>query len=366
MTTPAEPTTSYSVTPHVAALSILLFWLFYYVTVSLRSWIMQNPGYEVFLDNRAWVTLAGMGFTWLLYLGLRRLDGRRLGVRVAAAFLGAVPVSTAYATVNYLSFYVYDPEPELYGDPKRRPKSPGRIVAENAIHWYSFIVAWATLYLALSYASMVRAQERETARLRGAAQSAELRALRYQVNPHFLFNTLNSVSALVMAGRNKEAETMILNLSTFFRTSLSIAAIEDVRLDEEVALQRLYLALESVRFPDRLITEIVIPRELEDACVPAMILQPLIENAIKYGVAPARHRVALRIVASEHENDLRLVVENDNGAPGVAPSGTGTGLRNVADRLAARYGSAGELIYGPRACGGFAATLHMPLVRHGC
>jgi two-component sensor histidine kinase len=366
MTTPAEPATSYSVTPRVAALSIVLFWLFYYLTVSLRSWIMHSPGYEGFLDNRAWVALAGMGFTWLLYLGLRRLDGRKLGLRVAAAFLGAVPVSTAYATVNYLSFYVYDPEPELFSDPTRKPKSPDKIVIENAVHWYSFIVAWATLYLALSYASMVRVQERETARLRGAAQSAELRALRYQVNPHFLFNTLNSVSALVMAGRNKEAEAMILNLSTFFRTSLSTAAIEDVRLDEEVALQRLYLNLESVRFPDRLRTEIVIPPELESACVPAMILQPLIENAIKYGVAPAQHRAALRIVASEFENGLRLVVENDSGAAGTTLPGTGTGLRNVADRLAARYGPAGELIFGPRACGGFTATLHMPLTRRGC
>jgi hypothetical protein len=365
MITPAEPTTSYSVSPHIAAISIVLFWLFYYLTVSLRSWIMDSAGYRGFLDNRAWVALAGMGFTWLLYLGLRRLDGRKLGLRVAAAFLGAVPVSAAYATVNYFSFYVYDPEPELFSNPNRPPKSPGKIVTENAVHWYSFIVAWATLYLALSYASMIRVHERETARLRGAAQAAELRALRYQVNPHFLFNTLNSVSALVMAGRNKEAEAMILNLSTFFRTSLSTAVIEDVRLDEEVALQRLYLALESVRFPDRLLTEIVIPPELEDACVPAMILQPLIENAIKYGVAPAQHRVALRITASEDENGLRLVVENDGGAAEVA-SGTGTGLRNVADRLTARHGAAGVMTCGPRACGGFAATLHMPLTRRGC
>jgi hypothetical protein len=357
---------SYSVSPRLAAVSIVLFWLFYYTTVSLRSVIMQSPGYLVGFDNRAWVTVAGMAFTWLLYLALRRLDGKRLGLRIAAAFAFAVPVSTAYATVNYLSFYVYDPLPEFHSDPKRPPKGPGRMVAENAIHWYSFIAAWATLYLALSYAGIVRQQERETARLRGAAQSAELRALRYQVNPHFLFNTLNSVSALVMAGRNKEAEAMILNLSTFFRTSLSTEATEDVRLEEEVALQRLYLALEGVRFPERLAAEIVIPPDLEGACVPAMILQPLIENAVKYGVAPAHHRVVLRVIASQDEGGLRLDVEDNGGGASTAPAGTGTGLRNVADRLAARFGAAARLVSGPRAGGGFAVTLHMPLVRRGC
>ena len=365
MSTHAIPR-SYSVSPRVAALSIVLFWLFYYTTVSLRAWIMQNPGYAAFLDNRALVALAGMGFTWLLYLWLRRLDARSLGFRIAAAFLGAVPVSAAYATVNYLVFYVYDPDPEIHSDPNRPPKGPGKIVAENAIHWYSFIAAWATLYLALSYASRVRTQERETARLRGAAQSAELRALRYQVNPHFLFNTLNSVSALVMAGRNKEAEAMILNLSAFFRTSLSTEATEDVRLDEEVALQRLYLALEGVRFPDRLTAEFSIPSALEGACVPAMILQPLIENAIKYGVAPAQHRVLLRVVASMDSDGLCLEVEDDGGGASASTEGTGTGLRNVADRLAVRFGGAARLVSGPRAGGGFFVRLYMPLVRRGC
>jgi two-component sensor histidine kinase len=355
---------SYSVSPRTAALSIVLFWLFYYVTVSLRAMIMQSAGYRSSLDNRAFVALAGMGFTWLLYLALRRLDGRTLRLRVAAAFLFAVPVSTAYATVNYLSFYVYDPDPEMLDDPTRPAKGPGRKVAENAIHWYSFIAAWATLYLALSYAGIVRQQERETARLRSAAQSAELRALRYQVNPHFLFNTLNSVSALVMAGRNREAEAMILNLSTFFRTSLSTEATEDVRLDEEVALQRLYLALETVRFPERLNAEIVIPPDLEGACVPAMILQPLIENAVKHGVAPAQHRVTLRVAAFEQAGGLRIVVQDDGGPSGAA--GTGTGLRNVADRLAARFGDAAGLTSGPCEGGGFAVTLQMPLIRRGC
>src|SRR5207247_5853928 len=111
-----------------------------------------------------------------------------------------------------------------------------------------------------------------------AAQSAQLQALRYQVNPHFLFNTLNSLSSLVMTGRSDRAETMLLALSTFFRSSLSLDPSADVTLAEEIDLQRLYLDIEKARFPDRLHVEIDVPQELEQPPLPAMLLQPIIEK----------------------------------------------------------------------------------------
>src|SRR5690606_40575321 len=121
---------------------------------------------------------------------------------------------------------------------------------------------------------------------------AELRSLRYQVNPHFLFNTLNSLSTLVMRSQPGEAERMILNLSKFYRTSLSADPLEDVALSEEVHLQNLYLDIEAVRFPERLKVEIDIPDELLGVLVPGLILQPLAENAIKHGVAQDRQSAA--------------------------------------------------------------------------
>jgi len=131
------------------------------------------------------------------------------------------------------------------------------------------------------------------------AQSAQLRALRYQVNPHFLFNTLNSLSSLIIAGRAEEAESMVLKLSTFFRQSLTLDTGADISLAEEIALQRLYLDIERVRFPRRLKVEMDVPESLEKARLPALILQPLVENAIKHAVSTTRDTVTLSITARE-------------------------------------------------------------------
>ncbi|PXA83316.1 sensor histidine kinase, partial [Nostoc sp. 3335mG] len=245
-------------------------------------------------------------------------------------------------------------------------ETPLMAIADQAANGYFFFIAWAAIYLALCYAARMGALERRTAELRAAAQSAELRALRYQVNPHFLFNTLNSLSSLVMIGKKQEAERMIINLSTFFRTSLTGDPTEDVKLSEEITLQRLYLDIEAVRFPERLITRIEVPELLETACVPGLILQPLVENAVKYGVSRARRPVTIRIRASTEADNLLLSVEDDGDPVSDAAGGTGVGLRNVRDRLAARFGDAAHCHWGPRAGGGFVVRITLPLVRHGC
>ncbi|MFZ5707717.1 MAG: histidine kinase [Pseudomonadota bacterium] len=250
---------------------------------------------------------------------------------------------------------------------KEHDKSVLAQIADQALNGYFFFIAWGALFLALSYASAVREAERQAASYRAAARDAELRALRYQVNPHFLFNTLNSLSTLILKDSRDEAEAMILNLSTFFRTSLTCDPTEDVVLAEEIRLQRLYLDIEAIRFPERLIVQIHVPTELEDACVPCLILQPLVENAIKYGVSRAKRPVTLRITAREDSHGLVLAVEDD-GDPlegSEKPAGTGVGLRNVSDRLRARFGDDASCRYGPLPNGGFGVTLFMPLIRNG-
>mgnify|MGYP002777849467 CR=1 FL=1 len=347
-----------------AALSVLLFWTGYYIVTSARSAVSLGDRVWGTFDNRALVTLCGMAFTWLLYLFLRAFDRRPLGQRIAAAFLASVPVAIAYASVNYVAFRdVQVRGAELV---KEREKSAAQHILYAALEWYFFIAAWAALYLALSYAAAVRESEREAARLRAATQEAELRALRYQVNPHFLFNALNSVSSLVMAGRNAQAETMLLNLSRFFRTGLATDPTEDVPLADEVALQRLYLEVEAVRFPDRLRTEITVESGLEDVCVPGMILQPLVENAIKYGVSPSRRLVTVRVSARRQDDRVRIEVSDDGEAAVPGPGGTGTGLRNVRERLMLRFGDAATLASGPKEGGGFVVTIEAPIVRRGC
>ena len=240
-------------------------------------------------------------------------------------------------------------------------------IGDQALNGYFFFAAWGALFLALSYAAAVRSAEREAASYRAAARDAELRALRYQVNPHFLFNTLNSLSTLILTDRRDDAESMILNLSTFFRTSLTADPTEDVVLSEEIRLQRLYLDIEAVRFPERLIVDINVPPGLATACVPCLILQPLVENAIKYGVSRAKRPVTLKITAREDSHGLVLSVEDDGDLLGddAKLHGTGVGLKNVTDRLRARFGDEASCRYGPHANGGFGVTIFMPLIRNG-
>jgi two-component system LytT family sensor kinase len=161
---------------------------------------------------------------------------------------------------------------------------------------------------------------------------------------------------------------MILNLSTFFRTSLTADPTEDVLLSEEIRLQRLYLDIETIRFPERLNVKITVPPSLSSACVPCLILQPLVENAIKYGVSRAKRPVTILISAREDSQGLVLTVEDDGDAlgDGERPMSTGVGLKNVTDRLKARFGDDAACRYGALPTGGFAVTLFMPLIRNGC
>jgi len=239
-------------------------------------------------------------------------------------------------------------------------------IGDQALNGYFFFAAWGALFLALSYAAAVRVAEREAASYRAAARDAELKALRYQINPHFLFNTLNSLSTLILKERGDAAEAMILNLSTFFRTSLTADPTADVSLAEEIRLQRLYLDIEAVRFPERLNVDIDVPAQLGDACVPCLILQPLVENAIKYGVSRAKRPVTIRICAREDSHGLVLSVEDDGEPLGDDASlhGAGVGLKNVTDRLKARFGEAATCRYGPLGNGGFGVTIFMPLIRN--
>jgi hypothetical protein len=353
------------VSARIAALSIGGFWLVYFLLNTLRMMLARAEDQDGLLIRRAAVTLIGAGLTGLLCLLLRRLDGRTLSILVSAAFLASIPVAIAYSAINYLAFYVVLPLDSVLHDAwdhMGKALSAPLMIAEGATEWYFFVTSWAALYLALSYAAKVRHAERSAAQYRAAAQSAQLRALRYQINPHFLFNTLNSLSTLVLRQRTDEADRMILNLSTFFRTSLTADPTADVPLAEEIRLQRLYLDIERTRFPDRLIAQFDIPAALENASVPALILQPLVENAIRHGVAQSSRPVVIAIRARQAGADLELVVEDDGGCSS-GNGGHGVGLRNVCDRLAARFDGAARCVHGSRPEGGFRVILTIPLSR---
>ena len=381
----------------LAVKSILGFWFFYFVTVMLRAVVIGHGINEMLLRRSAGI-LVGVALTFLVYLALRLFANRaNLTGMITVAAIASVPAALLYSAFNFNAFFLYEPLVQRRteapsttivvnrGTPQetRQVVLPGgqtmqvnarelllreapRTIADGAVTWYFFFGAWASFYVAMSAGNRLRQAERRASEFERAAQSAQLRALRYQVNPHFLFNTLNSLSSLIMTKREGEAERMILSLSNFFRSTLTIDPAADVTLAEEIRFQMLYLDIEKARFPNRLRVDIEIPSALRNIRIPALLLQPVIENAIKYGVARARNAVTLTIRASEEEGRVKLVVENDGGTADrpEAEHGTGVGLANVRERLLARFGDAASCRYGPVEGGGFRVTLTMPVVRN--
>lgn len=196
------------------------------------------------------------------------------------------------------------------------------------------------------------------------AQQARLDALRLQIAPHFLFNALNALSALVATGRDKDAEVMIARLSDFYRSSLLATDGELAPLEQELDAIHDYLEIERVRFGDRLRISFDIAEDVGDAMAPRLILQPLIENAMKHGVARTGSPTQIRVTARTDRGQLLLGVANDlpdvtaGGAEG-ADTGTGTGLSNIRRRLAALYGGAAHLT-ASRSNGEWRAIISLP------
>jgi hypothetical protein len=351
----------------LAVKTILAFWAFYYLLTTLRAFLIDQPGQLELFSRRAVVIAAAMLLSMLIYLVLRRTARLSIGANLMTAGLVALPAAAALAALNHYIFYVFSPEDAAWLGPRSRDIHEWttlKIIAESAHHWFFFLASWAGLYVALSYARRLSEADRRAAVLVRQAQEAQLRALRYQINPHFLFNTLNSLSSLVLANRNDTAEQMLMNLSSFFRTTLAADPTADVPLSEEISLQRLYLEIEQVRFPERLRVEIDVPEALMARRVPMLILQPVVENSVKYGVARTNRPVTVTISAYEEAGRLHLKVTDDADTCHVADEAgagsTGVGLRNVCERLASRFGESAGCIHGPNPDHGYTVHIFFP------
>jgi hypothetical protein len=237
-----------------------------------------------------------------------------------------------------------------------------RLFTIGLLYLWTFCLAltllWATRINSAAQLSAARASRAEA-----ASHRAEAAALRLQLNPHFLFNTLNSISSLVTLDRKDDAEEMIGQLAEFLRASLVTDPMADVTLGEEIATIEAYLNIEAARFGARMNTEIDVPDELLDVKVPNFILQPLVENAIKHGVAASRSPTLICVTAEKHLELLVLgVINRTDGGSERKPgrSGTGIGLANIRQRLEISYGKAAKLETNALP-DGFSAVIRMPL-----
>ena len=208
---------------------------------------------------------------------------------------------------------------------------------------WTVLLAWSVLYFLIKYYQVFQEVQKSALKSAAMAHEAQLKMLRYQLNPHFLFNTLNAISTLILEQETRAANHMVTRLSSFLRHSLDNDPMQKVTLEQELAALKLYLDIEKVRFEDRLTLELDIPQEAASAQIPSLLLQPLVENAIKYGIARSEDGGRLRIAARVFAGDLLLELSDDG--PGVKlvngqiPDASGVGLRNTRERLAELYGS---------------------------
>ena len=393
-----------TVTFRTVLFSMVVLWTTYFVLTTARSLVMDF-GLQFELGwRRLVVTAVGLLLTIVLWLLLRLFDNRALWLKIFAAIALALPVAVAIGQVNYLVFKDMSSAMEqayaqknninlrrdesgnllievpVRADDTAGPSAGGETrsviiepaetysdfwqkLLDVALGRYFLLLAWASTYFALLAGVQARASQRREEQFRSAAKAAELRSLRYQVNPHFLFNTLTSLSALVMTGRADRAEKMIQTISRFYRHSLANEPTSDVALMDEFDLQKLYLDIETVRFPTRLVTVFDLPPDLEDARVPGMILQPLVENSVKYAVSPVSRPVTVTLAAREEFDRLVITVGDDGpGVPQGTTHGFGIGLANVRDRLEARFGPDIGFSSAP-VPGGYCTEIRIPLSR---
>ena len=244
-----------------------------------------------------------------------------------------------------------------------KPRNRVAFVAYSLGYIY-VVLAWVGLYFGIKYYRQLQSETERSLAARSMAHQAQLKMLRYQLNPHFLFNTLNAISTLVLDRDNGTANRMVQGLSAFLRHSLDSDPMQRVTLRQELDALTLYLDIEKIRFAERLRVQIDIEEDCWRALLPSLLLQPLVENAIKYAVARQVAGGTLRIEARHDGEQLVLRVVDDG--PGCTclegdrlPPGKGVGLRNTRERLAVLYGERGS--FGVRNLSpGIEVTLRLP------
>ncbi|MCV6613620.1 MAG: histidine kinase, partial [Cellvibrionaceae bacterium] len=228
-------------------------------------------------------------------------------------------------------------------------------------------LVWSGHYFGIKYYMLLQEEKQRGLLAMSMAHEAQLKMLRYQLNPHFLFNTLNAISTLILDKDTQLANTMVTRLSRFLRYSLDNDPMQKVTVDEEVEALRLYLDIEKVRFDERLQIYFEVAPQAKTALMPSLLLQPLVENAIKYAIAQSIKGGTLTVKAQVFGNDLLLAVADDGpGLDSSIPSdnkGSGVGLANCRERLQELYGQEQSFRLSKTEPHGLTINIRIPLER---
>jgi two-component system LytT family sensor kinase len=330
----------------------------------MRSEGMHHSWVKLFLTTAiSWLAWA-IATPFVMHLG-RRFPPVKL--RPFSTWL----VHLAACAVTGLAFTAWSTWMDLRFNPYAYTTARSSFTHVWSDRFYNGILASLLLYagiLAFTYVLDSRArlahQQTETARLNEQLSRAQLDALRRQIEPHFLFNTLNAVAGLVREGRSDAAVSMLAGLSDLLRRVLEDFTGQQVPLGEEMEFAQKYMDIQKVRFAERLQFSVDVPTELYPAQVPSLILQPMVENAVKHGIAKRAQGGAIRISASRSNGTLTLSVSNDGPSlpPGWEIARSGIGISNVRTRLQSLYGNACELRMRNRDTGGVEVSVSLPFV----
>ncbi|MFT5482520.1 MAG: two-component system LytT family sensor kinase [Halieaceae bacterium] len=323
---------------------------------TFQFWSLQLTGWTgwgvmFFVGTMFW----GKSEQYHLYLPIVTLIGLLLSLPLRSVYrkvwdrpvwqLGLVVLVASYITAmlwwfsrSVIFYHVMSPE-----------KAP-EIVNFSDIHYYFdgittayfVMLCWSGLYFGIKFARLLQVERERGLKVAAMAHEAQLKMLRYQLNPHFLFNTLNAISTLVLDKDTELANAMVTRLSHFLRYSLDNDPMQKVSLSEEIEALELYLDIEKVRFAERLKLKIDLDGESHRALIPSLLLQPLVENSIKYAIADSIDGGTISIAARVFAGDLLIEISDDG--PGIdfegkPPRANGVGLANTRERLLELYGN---------------------------
>jgi len=336
-------------------------------------WTLQTLGWGGYFVLR---TLSGFandfGWSYVIHTSLLTATGYSITLLMAAAYrrliqmreiftwvgsilivIGAAAIFSAIETWSVVTFI----QPGM--------RSEGVRFLGAILLTVSLLLAWSALYYSINFYILLEEQSDRLLRLEAQASNAQLAMLRYQLNPHFLFNTLNSISTLVLLKQTDRANAMLSRLSSFLRYTLVNEPTAMVTIAQEVETLKLYLEIEKMRFEERLRAHFEVDPSAARALLPSLLLQPLIENAIKYAVSPQEEGADIHIeVRRQTDRVIVNVVDTGPGADAQytirAEQSTGVGLANIRDRLAQAYGDNQRFETQSDATGGFRVFIEIP------
>jgi two-component system, LytTR family, sensor kinase len=323
--------------PFISKPKLAIYYAIFWIVVSVANVLLQWLGYDVppgdaFIDVGSSLFLfAIIGSSIWYVIRFSNTENNSAGRFILMHFIAASIIVFLWLYLGIVVFKLFKPLPENWAE---------KILPARIFGGYMMYTIYVVFFYAITYYQNFKDKVRKEGELKALIKEAELHALKSQINPHFLFNSLNSISSLTMSDPQK-AQEMVINLSTLMRYSLKFNQKEKVTFGAEIENIKLYLQIEKVRFGSKLNPVFNIHEDCLNASVPNMILQPLFENAIKYGVYEATEPVDVITSCRRKDDFLEITIQNTYDQEVLHKKGEGIGLKNIRERLQIIYNNPG-------------------------